>query len=84
MSDVDTTFVSEKFIDLCKKLNIDQAMFHSTTTKNGQAEAYIKFIKLTMRKWFNTNAKSSFIKDQLSARWAVIAMSHHITFQQAN
>ena len=51
MSDVGTNFVSEKFRQFCKSINIEQAVssaYHHQS--NGQVEAYIKFIKCTFKK----------------------------------
>ena len=51
MSDVGTNFVSEKFWQFCKTINVEQAVssayYHQS---NGQVEACIKFIKHTFKK----------------------------------
>ena len=56
LSDAGTIFNSEKFKDFCEKLNTEQAVssynHHQT---NGQVEAYIKFVKWTMKKCFDTS-----------------------------
>ena len=52
MSDAGTNFVSERFRQFCKSINIEQAVslaYHHQS--NGQVEAYIKFIKHTFKKW---------------------------------
>ena len=51
MSNMDTNFVSDKFHQFCKLVNIEQAtssVYHHQS--NGQAEAYIKFVKCTFKK----------------------------------
>ena len=51
MSDAGTNFVSERFRQFCKSINIEQAVssaYHHQS--NGQIEACIKFIKHTFKK----------------------------------
>ena len=51
MSDADTNFVSERFRQFCKSINVEQAVssaYHHQS--NGQVEACIKFIKHTFKK----------------------------------
>ena len=51
MSDTGTNFVSERFRQFCKSINVEQAVssaYHHQS--NGQVEAYIKFIKCTFKK----------------------------------
>ena len=51
MSDAGTNFVSERFRQFCKSINIEQAVssaYHHQS--NGQVEACIKFIKCTFKK----------------------------------
>ena len=56
MSDVGGNFISYKFKQFGKKINIEQAtssLFHNQS--NGQVEVCIKFIKCTMKKCIETN-----------------------------
>ena len=51
MSDVGTNFVSDRFQQFCKSINIEQAVssaYHHQS--NGQVKACIKFIKCTFKK----------------------------------
>ena len=51
MSDAGTNFVSERFRQFCKSINIEQAVssvYHHQS--NGQVKACIKFIKCTFKK----------------------------------
>ena len=51
MSDAGTNFVSERFMQFCKSISIEQAVssaYHHQS--NGQVEACIKFIKCTFKK----------------------------------
>ena len=55
MSDAGTNFVSEKFWQFCKTINVEQAVslaYHHQS--NGQVEACIKFIKCTFKKYSNS------------------------------
>ena len=55
MSDSGTNFVSEKFWQFCKTINVEQAVssaYHHQS--NGQVEACIKFIKCTFKKCVNS------------------------------
>ena len=55
MSDTGGSFISEKFKNLCKSLNIEQAVslpyYHQS---NGQVEACIKFVKHILKKSFDS------------------------------
>ena len=56
MSDADGNFISDKFQQFYKNMNIEQATpssYHHQ--RNGQVEACIKFIKHTMKKCIETN-----------------------------
>ena len=60
MSDVGGNFVSEKFKEFCRKLNIEQALpssYHHQS--NGQVEAYIQCIKRALNECFKTNNDTS-------------------------
>ena len=51
MSDTGTNFVSERFRQFCKSINVEQAVslaYHHKS--NGQVEACVKFIKCTFKK----------------------------------
>ena len=51
MSDTGTNFVSERFRQFCKSINMEQAVslaYHNQS--NGQVEACIKFVKCTFKK----------------------------------
>ena len=51
MSDAGTNFVSDRFQQFCKAINIEQAIsLANHHQSNGQVEAYIKFIKCTIKK----------------------------------
>ena len=55
MSDVGTNFVSQKFWQFYKTINVEQAVssaYHHQS--NGQVEACIKFIKHTFKKFANS------------------------------
>ena len=55
MSDTGGSFISEIFKSFCNSLNIEQAVssfYHHQS--NGQVEACIKFIKCTMKRFFNS------------------------------
>ena len=57
MSDAGGNFVSERYKELCRNLNIQQAVSSSYCHQsNRQVDTYIKFIKLTLMKCFQTNA----------------------------
>ena len=57
MSDAGGTFISEKFKSFCKNLNIEQAVSSSYHHQsNGQVEACIKFIKCTLKKYFDSRS----------------------------
>ena len=56
ISDTGGNFVSDKFRQFCKCMNVEQATSQSYHHKsNGQVEAYIKFMKCTMTKCIETN-----------------------------
>ena len=56
MSDAGGNFISDKFRQFCKRMNIEQASSSSYHHQsNGQVEACIKFIKHTMKKCIETN-----------------------------
>ena len=50
MSDAGTNFVSERFRQFCKSINVEQAVSSAYHQSNGQVEACIKFIKYTFKK----------------------------------
>ena len=55
MSDAGTNFVSDKFRQFCKTINVEQAVssvYHQQS--NGQVEACIKFVKHTFTKCANS------------------------------
>ena len=55
MSDVGTNFISDRFRQFCKTINVEQAVssaYHHQS--NGQVKAYIKFIKHTFKKYTNS------------------------------
>ena len=55
MSDADTNFVSDKFQQFCKTINVEQAVssvYHHQS--NGQVEVCIKFVKCTFKKCANS------------------------------
>ena len=55
MSDSGGNFVSDKFKIFCKSLNIEQAFSSSYHHQsNGQVEAFIKFVKCTLKKCFDS------------------------------
>ena len=57
MSDADGNFVSEKFKEFYKRLNMEKAVsyfYHHES--NGQVEVCIKFINQTLKKCMHTNA----------------------------
>ena len=55
MSDAGSNFISEKYKNFYKSLNIEQAVSSSYNHQcNGQVEACIKFIKCTMKKFFDS------------------------------
>ena len=57
MSDSGSHFVSNKFRTFCKSLNIEQAFSSSDHHQsNGQVEACIKFVKCTLKKWFDSRS----------------------------
>ena len=58
VSDAGTSFISERLKSFCKQLGIQHAVLSSSCShqRNGQAAAYIKFIKATMTKCYETNA----------------------------
>ena len=57
MSDAGGNFVSEKFKEFCRNLNIEQAISSSCHHKcNGHIEVCIKFIRRIQMKCFDTNA----------------------------
>ena len=56
MSDVSGNFISDKFKQIYKNMNIEQAtssLYHCQS--NRQVEACIKFIRHTMKKCIETN-----------------------------
>ena len=62
MSDEDGNFISDKFKQFCKNMNMEQATSSSYYHQsNRQVEAYIKFIKHTMKACIETNNKCSFV-----------------------
>ena len=57
MSDVGSNFISEKFKEFYKNLNIEQAALLSYHHQCiGQVEACIRFTNWMLKKWFDTNA----------------------------
>ena len=57
MSDAGGNFISEKFKNFCKSLNIEQAISSSYHHQsNGQVEACIKFVKCTLKKCFESRS----------------------------
>ena len=55
MSDSGGNFISDKFKTFCKSLNIEQAFSSSCHHQsNGHVEACIKFIKHTLKKYFDS------------------------------
>ena len=55
MSDAGTNFVSDRFHQFCKSINMEQAVFSAYHHQsNGQVEACIKFIKHTFKKCANS------------------------------
>ena len=55
MSDSGNNFVSDKFKMFCKSLNIEQTFSSSYHHQSsGQVEECIKFVKHTLRKYFDT------------------------------
>ena len=51
MSDAGSNFISEKLKNFCNSLNIKQAVFSSYHHQsNGEVEAFIKFIKHTIKR----------------------------------
>ena len=55
MSGSGGNFISDKFKTLCKNLNIRQAFSSSYHHQsNGQVKAYIKFVKCTLKKCFDS------------------------------
>ena len=56
MSDVGDNFISDKFRQLCKCMNIEHvtssSYYHQS---NGQVEACVKFMKCTMKKCIENN-----------------------------
>ena len=56
MCDAGTNFILEKFQELYRKLKIHHAVSLSYNNQiKGQVEAYINFVKCTMKKCFYTN-----------------------------
>ena len=56
MSDAGGNFISDKFRQFCKYMNIEQVTSSSYQHQsNGQVEAHIKFVKCTMKKCIETN-----------------------------
>ena len=50
-SDTGTNFTSEMFKDFCRQMNIQQTITSSCHHQsNGQVEAFLKFVKCTIRK----------------------------------
>ena len=57
ISDAGGNFISDKFKRFCKNLNIEQGISSSYYHQsNGQVEACIKFIKLTIKNAINTKS----------------------------
>ena len=57
MSDAGGNFVSEKFKNFCKSLNIEQAVSLSCHhLSNGQVEVCINFLKHTLKKCFESRS----------------------------
>ena len=55
MSDSGSNLISDKFKTFCKSLNIEQSFLSSYHHQsNGQVEAWIKFIKCTLKKCFDS------------------------------
>ena len=55
MSDAGTSFVSDKFRQFCKTINVEQAVSPVYQNQsNGQVEACIKFVKCTFKKCANS------------------------------
>ena len=60
MSDTGTNFISDKFQQFCKSINVKQVIllvYHHQS--NGQVEAYIKFVKHTFKKCANSSGDTN-------------------------
>ena len=56
VSDAGTNFISDKFKQFCRQLNIAQTITSSYHHhSNGQVEACIKFVKCAIKKCFHNN-----------------------------
>ena len=62
ISGAGTSFISEKFEQFFRKLNIEQAISLSYTHQSSsQAEACIEFLKKTIEKGFETNTEINLV-----------------------
>ena len=87
VSDTGTNFISEKFRQFCRQLNIKQTITSSCHHQcNGQVEACIKLVKHTIRKCTDSNddINLAFFVDMFHTDRCWTAQSCNAFIQQAN